>query len=705
MSKKTDESFSMLSAYYSAAAGVGKKSGDCGCGCNELDAKDGNTFTGSPFLRISSVVAAQVRTPLAHNTNAVNLKVLASMQARGEKVRFGDVSEYMVDLPIATKAGSRDGTGRRVGRAVVSLIVPGDSSDIRSPVRSAIYEALTPGGGKNRGRRGLLGRIGGDSARRCPAGFENGGRFANSALSNCGAMLFRSVINGLEGGRGGIGGGIGAPSGISGRRVGAGPYGDSPISSRDANVPPIGKPSSKKRQETIDKEIRAASWANGLQMRMVRADGFVMEPVSSIQRIAKQRNNKDIINAAWITTLNSPKNIGGDEILLLGAGVTRIDYAVPGSGSISLSTLKPITPSRASALKRAVETARRSEGDEGGMALREMVRLSKGDVSYSESFPGIDKPNELVVVKRGNETKTVPRWIYESWMSSEAQGKKKGEGSWSIVDVVVSPDGSGEAVDSSAKITATAESLSSTDSFRRGDVLAKGKSSDWGNDRKLFQMNDGTRWVETQTTGVEHLGFVVGNDIANALGVSAPTSHISGKADARRPVVQMTEDFPDGRVNKNIALKDVPGEDLARVILLDYITDNRGRTPATLLPLKGKGTDVVSFSNSKNLLASGGSVKTLDFQSYLKQDGSSEWILEAIAEQEQIKKKLAEMYEQMIENSRKFDWDAYRARLSGSGLTSAEKNHLEIIEKLYRSRTETMIQSRKSFLATLGVTL
>jgi hypothetical protein len=705
--KKADESIALLVSHFSAAASVGKKSDDCGCGCEGCeDEATGTSFTGSPFSRLSSVVALSNTGPFPSGRNAVNLKVLAAMQARGERVMLNDADEYRVEMPIRTKAGvvkSRSRSGQAL-QAIASIAIPGDMSDIRSPIRSTVYEALTPGGG---GRRGLLGRIGGQANRRCPAGYEHGGRFANRTFTNCGAQLFQSALAALASAAGEAARGTSrakpAPSIARGRRVGAGEYGDSEIVSREAFVPPMSKPSSKKRSEVVAKEVRAANSFNGKYERLVRADGTVLAPVTNIARISKQRNNPDIMNGSWVTSVASPTNIGGEEVSLFGAGVTELNYAMPGSGNIRISANKPITPSRASALRRALESSRRS-GDEGGAALREMVRKSNGDLSYSESFPGVDKPNEMVVVKKGDETRTVARWIYESWMSSEARGKDKGSGSWTIVDVVQT-SGAAEAMDGTAKISATAESLASTDSFRRGLVVAKAKTSDYGAGRRIVTMDDGTKWAETETKGIEHLGFVVGNDIANAMGVQAPRSFISGEANQRRPLVEVSEEFSKARADRSASLADVPGQDLARVVLLDYLTDNRGRTPGNLVPLKGPGSDVASFSNGRNMLASGGRPSGPDLPAYLKQDGSSRWLLEKIAEQERIKQKIAEMYEQMVENSSKFDWVAYSQRLSISGLTDAEKKHLETIRSLFEVRADRMKSSRKSFLKTLGVTL
>ena len=75
---------------------------------------------------------------------------------------------------------------KKLGRAALSLAIPGDSDPIRSPIRSAIYRTLTPG------KPSFSGSIPTKPSRgyRCPEGYQYGGRFTDSRLSTCGAKLF-----------------------------------------------------------------------------------------------------------------------------------------------------------------------------------------------------------------------------------------------------------------------------------------------------------------------------------------------------------------------------------------------------------------------------------------------------------------------------------------------------------------------------------
>lgn len=710
--------FAQIANVFHYSASLNKKQDpikdDCGCGCNDCGE------TTEPLVRRLQLKADDVLSfhetsimtgSVSRRQNLIDMKVAIIATSCGDRAMLHEPSGHIIPLPVVrTKTGlvrSNNSLGR-AAQAATSYVIPGDMSRLRSPVRSTAYRALTPGGGGG-GRGRMLARIGGNQVRRCPPGYEHGGRFANNTFSNCGTQLFEMALiaaanaaNGVNSrGRTSV---VGAPSIRRGEAVQGGQYLGSPIAiQRAAQIPPISKASAKKMEEVVAKEVRAANSVSGDYRRLIRADGVVLSPVADVNRIAKQRKNPDIAGGTWITTLGSPTNIGGNEVSLFGAGIVSIRYALPGSGELGISATKPISQGRAAALRRSLEAARRS-GDEGGAALRQMVRDSKGDLVYTESFPGIDKPNELVVVKKGNETKTVARWIYESWMSGDSKGKGGSQESWSIVDTV-SVQGNDEAVETGKKIEATMESLLATDSFQRGSVIDKAKTTDYGNGRRLVTMSDGTVWVETKGSGVSHLGTVVGNDIANALGVPAPSSLIVGKANDRRSLVQLPDSFDKGKPDYDMAISDVQSSDIARLVMLDYLTNNEGRTPGTVVPLKGQGVDVASFSNGRNVLAAGGRFTGLDLPAYLKQDGSARWLLEKIKEQESIKAKVAQMYEDLLKNAQMFDWDAYVARLQITGITDAEKNHLETIKRLFSSRVDQMKSSRKMFLRTLGVNI
>lgn len=405
---------------------------DCGCGCGGAETKEEDTV---PPLGYRHVIPA----PLTGNQEAVEAKTAAHLSDIGEPLLRHRLTD-LLEPGFAVKVGMV-GSHSRVDQAVQSVVsyaVPGDMSRVRSPIRSAAYRAITPGGGdNNRGLLRAIGRTASEEALRCPPGYEGGGRFARRDLSNCGARLF-ALATGPDGADllGGARAALNTGTRGSLRDILAGRYGDSPIISRAAqvaDVPPLGRGDKQKFESAIETSLAAASSGKPGFARIVRRDGVVLTPVAKIEKLSKQRKNPEMVGSAYIVSVTSPNNIGGDELSLLGAGISQIHYALPGNISFVLRARNDITPRRASALRRKLGSIRAS-GDEDMRALNELVRESNGDLSLSSRFPHIDDPTEMVVMERKGIRRSVQRWAYLTWYAPTAPGRPKTSAGWRIVD-------------------------------------------------------------------------------------------------------------------------------------------------------------------------------------------------------------------------------------------------------------------------------
>ena len=131
--------------------------------------------------------------PIAGRQNVVDMKAAIFRQYLDTPVAV-EHDEFSIKRVGVFGSNSRFG---QAAQAVGSAALPGNVSVVRSPVRSGIYRALTPGGGSGRGRRlagagrRLLGRSGRGARNRfrCPPGFENGGTFTDRRFSTCGAQI------------------------------------------------------------------------------------------------------------------------------------------------------------------------------------------------------------------------------------------------------------------------------------------------------------------------------------------------------------------------------------------------------------------------------------------------------------------------------------------------------------------------------------
>ncbi len=124
----------------------------------------------------------KVRVVFASEKTAPN-NVMRSLPAnRGELITFkalakrnGRMREY--EVKRVGSIGSSNPILQGV-QAAGSIALPGDSSILRSPIRSTVFGALTPGMPSVPGipGRGLGGR---DRTYHCPEGYQYGGRFTD----------------------------------------------------------------------------------------------------------------------------------------------------------------------------------------------------------------------------------------------------------------------------------------------------------------------------------------------------------------------------------------------------------------------------------------------------------------------------------------------------------------------------------------------
>lgn len=402
-----------------------KKSGDCGCGCDDC----GNTK-----VRHSERVVVP---GLANSTkDSLDVKALVHVLSLGEHTGLVPHGAYL--LPVNGVKVGAIGSHSRVGQAAqaaVSIVLPGDMSDVRSPVRSTLWELATPGGGG--GRRNRLASFGRSVVRRCPPGYEHGGRFANAAMSNCGSLLF-DLATGPEGGdlvgSGGRRTVTGAAVGNATIRTpGAGRYGTSPIQRRDPNIPPVGRVDKGKTASSIEEAVAAASSAKPGFMRFIRKDGVMVKPLAPMPKLLRQKDNPEILGSTLVLSATKPTGIGGDEIKLLGNGLAAITYVVPGGHAFTLKPKKTLTARRAAALRRELESIR-SGGDEYARALKALAEKHANELTFVAEYKNLDGANDMVTMERNGIRRVVQKWAFLTWYASNAPGRTRTAMPWRIID-------------------------------------------------------------------------------------------------------------------------------------------------------------------------------------------------------------------------------------------------------------------------------
>ena len=355
--------------------------------------------------------------------------------------------ETVADL-LGTKVGLVSTHGR-MGRSLqglASFFIPGDMGKYRNPGRSAVYGALTPGGG------GIGGGIGGGGAgrpsiggraMRCPQGYLNGGRFTDPELSNCGSVVYDAPAKGP-------GAVTAADRGKITRRFQGSkpedledvardvivkkPKGDPFAVVREAAMKPHSRPNTKRRESSVSDVVGFAS-KNRNTTRIVRRDGVIYEPRVDANQLVRMKDHDNLKDAVYVTSKIGKKSIAGEELRLLTKGAKAVQYVFP-EGSVRVTRKGNIGSGTAAKIRtRWAALSRDPDIKINPMAgVEKLVKEFPTNLSIEPKFKNISNANERVVVySPTGERRIVPRWVFSLYLSEKAPRRPAGRKPFSTV--------------------------------------------------------------------------------------------------------------------------------------------------------------------------------------------------------------------------------------------------------------------------------
>ena len=396
--------------------------------------------------------------PLNGDQNAVEYK--AARIAQGFKSvpipgSFEWDEDYAKNVEVDTVEDLLDAkvglvnTHGRLGRSLQSLasfFIPGDMGKYRSPVRSAIYGSLTPGGGGlgpgigggGAGRPSIGGR-----ALRCPQGYLNGGRFTDPKLSNCGGVIYDTPAKGP----GAI---TAADRGKMTRRFQGSqpedledvardvivkkPKGDPFAVVREAAMKPNSRPNIKRRESSV-KDVTSYASENRNTTRIVRRDGVVFEPRVGADELVRMKDHDNLKDAVYVTSKIGKKGIAGDEMRLLTKGAKSVQYVFP-EGNVRVSRKGNIGSNTAAKIRTRWAALSRDPDVKINpfVSVENLAREFPTHIQIETDFNKIKNANERVVVfSAAGERRVVPRWVFSLYLSERAPRRPSGRKPFSLV--------------------------------------------------------------------------------------------------------------------------------------------------------------------------------------------------------------------------------------------------------------------------------
>jgi len=620
------------------------------------------------------------------------------------------------------------GRAGQAAQAVGSTILPGNISPVRSPVRSGIARALTPGGGSGRG--GVPGKP--ERGYRCPEGFQFGGRFTDSNFTTCGKQLFDipslretlgQAVFRTRSSR------VDTTVDVEARGGRAKPIeSDAPTPNvelmvrRAANVPRVGDGDDKSRSTGVKQAVEAVQNQDGASSVLVRRDGYLMVPVVSSAELRGVPDNRNMEGAAFVQSVRDADAIGGEELgFLSNTGVTSLVYVTPNGVQLRLDRTRDLSTGERRQLGKDVNTAAEmSVDDDPAARLKFIAEKSDGAFEFSQDFGDVKDPESEV---SSGEGKGKAKWVVEAFVDAPEER---------VEEMVAEADT--EQVDDSGEAQRVAPSVeekigsvdAAVDHLNEGGLIAdlepsvvmealekseRYKSDDLGNGFTLFEAEDGRKiLLKQENADFEHISAHLTSDVLRELGVQAPAVKFAGDGEDRPFVFRSPDGVVEGaEVDDDLSVADLPDAAIMATQVADWLTDTRGRTSASILGVRvgdeseavvTVGPPAALIGLDEDELAERRNIGPDDFfsdttQAYGKTFG------EASDEEKQI---AVEILDSLIERAQAFSWDDYRAKLSADGtISEAEENHLSIVQELFETRLENLSSSRDAILQILGL--
>ena len=536
---------------------------------------------------------------------------------------------------------------------------------------------------------------------RCPEGYQYGGRFTDSRLSTCGLKLF-DIPSPLGMALSAIKRSVRMPKlDRMGSEVLGGMPSEDPTVRRDPNIiiPKVSGFNRAAFLAQIKEMINGLSSTSRPASRMVRRDGFVLQPVVPARVLRSIPDNRDMEGAAYLASVLSARGFGKDEIgLLSNTGVSSVVFVLPGGSTISLSKARELTVGERRKLGKTIRTAESMATPNDPTGNMKYIAEQMGDgISYSETFVNLKNPNEIVNGK--------PKWVTSVFASANMPKKPETPGARETVS-------SSEIGKKITSLDAAVEHILAGGSLSRlsPEVLAKILASkdlvklQKINNKQSTVVIGGQQYIlYSPNSQYAHLAERFSSDVQQYLRLESPDVFFVGKpSDKRKYLVQSVESTIQGSVfNPNAKMSDFNPEDVAKMMVADFLTDQRMRDLSSVHALTTADGEIPMFAQnptsgltelSKIEITKRMKMSIAEFYNSGTQIDYSEYYRSLKIEQQLAYRK---MLEQLITRARNFKVADIRRRLKTDGLSAGEMAHLEIIEKIYTSRMTILSSSKK----------
>jgi hypothetical protein len=490
------------------------------------------------------------------------------------------------------------------------------------------------------------------------------------------------------------------------------------IQSRAPQIPKVTGANRQRRNRSVDDIVGQMSQVNEAYMRMVRRDGFILEPVVSPAVLRTIPDNRDMEGATFLMNALTSDSIGGEELgMLSNTGIEKISYVLSGGSTVSIGKARPLTVGERRKLGRTVATAEKLRANDDPVQKLKFIAEEMGDgISYEEEFKGMKNPNEVIKVNlpAGAGKRTMRRWHYETFYRK----KKKSKQSARSTELEAIPeDDKIKDLASAVRHLNNGGSIENISSNVRSEAVSRSAMYKTGKIRNgvlIHERADGQTVFEiTPDENFEHLGAALASELQRSMGLIAPKVRLAGAGKKRNYMLGEAQDAEMfGVQDRTMDIADLPSEDVVGILMSDYLTDTRDRNPSTIAPIRvgGRMRAVASLNGSAGLsgmtsteIRGRRQMQVNDFFKKKQQRIYAEYFEKLQAQQ---RKRALMLFDKLLEQAGEFDFKRFRQMLSIDGqLSEAELLHLEIVEKIFEQRVNILKSSSGNFKKLIGLSI
>lgn len=606
-------------------------------------------------------------------------------------------------------------------RAVQSLAataLPGNLSAVRSPARSTMWSATTPGGNSaissfavNPLARAAAAAIPKpDRGFRCPEGFQFGGQFTDKYFSTCGKKLFALAVSLLAGASRAlevrspnlprelnIGGVPVAPIGKLGQV--------SLVRKPDIEIPKVGSPNFGSYKSAIRNVSSEMTEYSKPVSRLVRRDGVVLTPLVSASVLRTVPDNRNMEGAAYVSYVTKPAQIGGEELgMFSNSGINSLVYVLPNGGTLTLRKTRNLSNGERRKLGKLVAEAQRMQnGSDAAARIEHVAAEMDGPVAYEQSFGDLRGPNDLITVvdPRTKKQRQMRRWYRDAFMLEKAPRQTESrstqiEDEAGMIDDLRSAinmlNQGGQIGNVSPELRLPALDMSKLSESRR-----------LNNRMTRYRLGDDLLTAITPTLANEHIGVMVAAEVQSQLGALSPEVWFAGSGSRRPYIISYPDDSESlGRFARSTGMDFADPEDMVRLMISDALTDVRDRNPSNLFTV-GESSQKRTFAGP--VPSSGGAGLTRE-QLTARVEAPKLVVLNEIENsmyraffmrlRKEQRRRAAALLEEMLERARQFDMAEFYRRMAIDGkLSESERRHMEIVAKIFENRVSILSGSLK----------